>query len=291
MVQQFISNNSGAIAGLASSISGNSSAKKAVATQYKYNKALQEQAQQWQEYAARNKWAWDTQSKIDAGINPLYGLGNATVPTATSGSVGLPEMVTEKNNKVQAKLQGIQLGQDFAAKKAEIKLKEQETKTEYYNTQLRALDKINKQIEILYNEGELNFQKKKQIKELEKMQSEITTNLANAEKASAEAGNARMLTQKTKEEITGIKETNIGIKRTNQFYDKHPILGGFITGMKESGGSSYGTITSGAGTLLDIGKKFNNQALKGIKESRQTATMNNQKIRSYAAGKMIRKIK
>lgn len=272
MVMQAIS----AGAGIIGSLTNKGSAAKAAAEQYKYNLDLQKQAQEWQEYAAKNKWQWETESKEAAGINKLYGLGSATVPSSGVASTGQADYVGEQNNRVQQRLQGIQLGQDFAAKKAEIKLKEQETQTEYYNTQLKALEKIEQNIKNLYQQGELDYQKKRQVAELEEIRSRITKNIADAGRANAEAGTAR---QKT-----------IQIERINKWHENNPVASGFAIGASESGGGINGTtggvlgITSEIGTDLGItpSRRDNQKYLNAVKD----------KIRTYSArGRVMREHK
>ena len=86
--------------GIGSGISklfGGSSSAKAAAQQYNYSLALQKQAQEWNEYMYKHRYQFQRQDMENAGINPLFGMGQA--PTVTSGmnSAGMADYVGEQN--------------------------------------------------------------------------------------------------------------------------------------------------------------------------------------------------
>lgn len=205
---------------------GKSSSAKAAATQYKYNLALQQQAQQWSEYAAKNKWVWDRQAKESAGLNRLYGLSDSAIPGASGSSIGMPEMVSEESSKKQQALEALNMAQNWSAQQVQNEKTKQETKTEAVNTQLKMVEKISKQLDNLYKKKELDSYDKRLKIELEREKSEIIRNLASAGEANANAGTAR---ERTKTEIENRKPT----ERTNEWYNKHPKLSTFITGSTE----------------------------------------------------------
>lgn len=273
MVMQAI----GSIANLGSSIFGGSNAARAAKEQYEYNRQLQQQAQEWQEYAAKNKWQWETESKENAGINKLYGLGSASVPTATSGSTGQADYVGEQNNKANQVLQGIQLGQDFAAKKAQIKLQQQQTKTEEVNTNLKAIEKINAELETIYRKKELSYQDKKLKAELEETKSRIAKNIADTSKSYEEAGTARA---KTAQE----NEITEGIRRTNKWHKDNPTASGFAIGAKEGGGGYTGL---GVG-VADLINKGGRTVGFSQRDRQKQANYIKEKTRSYSVRGRIR---
>lgn len=210
------------------SLFGGGSAKKAAAQQFQNQMALQQQAQEWSEYMYRNRYQMQREDLEKAGINPLFGLGNAPATALGGGSAGMPEYVQEKQNKQQMILQGIQLGQEFSAKQAQIKNLDQQTETEKWTSMLEAQNVIGKQLENLYQKKELNYYDKQRKKELEKLSSEINESMERQKNIIEERRNLKTARKniEIQNEITG---------REAQWIKNHPMLSGFGIGADKVG--------------------------------------------------------
>ena len=80
--------------GLGSSALNYASSSKGIKEQYKYNTALQKQAQQWSTGMASTAHQLEVNDMRKAGLNPILsatGGSGASAPGATGGSVGLPD--------------------------------------------------------------------------------------------------------------------------------------------------------------------------------------------------------
>lgn len=230
---------------------GNDSAR-ALKMQYDYNLALQKQSQQFDEYMYKNRYQMQSEDLENAGINKLYGLSNAPTVTATQGSVGMPDIIGEKNNKIQRTLEMIGLATDWSAKKAQISKTQAETNTENVNTELKKIDKINAMLNAIYKNKEINWYDKRQAHELEKLKAETLNNLSKSEENYAMAGNARALTVKNLKE-TQIEDENSIInrkinKQAEEFIKKHPKIKGILGGTR-----AMSEILKGIGTTAGLG--------------------------------------
>lgn len=217
--------------------SGSQSAR-AAALQYQYNLSLQREAQKFNEYMYRNRYQMQVEDLEKAGINKLYGLGSAPTTSSVGGSVGMPDMVTEKNNRMQNFLTGIDLASNLTARQVQNEKIQQETKTEKVNTEIKKLEEINQELENIYSKKKINWFDKRQAAELEEIKSKITKNIEEAGEARERAQNARennnLIRANTKEtenkaEING---------REAQWIKDHPVLSGFGIGMKYLGPSA-----------------------------------------------------
>lgn len=229
-----------ALSGLIGKIGSSKNSARAAEQQYKYNLALQQQAQQWNEYMYKNRYQFQVQDLEAAGINKLYGLGSAPSITSGQGSVGMPDAVNETNGRLQQFLTGVSLAQDWSAKKVQMDKTRQETETEKFNTQLKSLEVIGKNIDNMYAKKNLSAFDKRLKAELEEARSRIIANISGAEqsragavKNMAEAGTARKMQGKITEETQSIKNANVISGLTAEYYKKHPILAGIAIGGRE----------------------------------------------------------
>lgn len=174
------------------------SAEKASARQYQYNLALQKQAQQWNEYMYKNRFKFQRQDLENAGINPLFGMGQAPSVTSGTNSVGMPDMVGEQNNKFNQMMSLLDFGQNLSAKRAQTKLIERQAQTEEQNTLLRTAEVLEKQI----NNKFLPEQRKA---ELKKMQADTLEALARTNESYASAGLKNAQTARENLELGPIK--------------------------------------------------------------------------------------
>lgn len=166
----------GSVMGLFSS----NSAAKAAERQYKYNLALQQQQQQWNEYMYKHRYQFQRSDMEAAGINPLFGLGQA--PTVTSGlnSTSMADDVGQQNNRFNALMSILDFGQNLSAKRAQTKLLENQALTEEQNTLLRTAEVLEKQISN-------KFLPKMKKQELLKMQADTLEALAKTNESYANA--------------------------------------------------------------------------------------------------------
>lgn len=171
----------GVIGGAMGLFSNSNSAADAAREQYKYNLKLQKQAQQWNEHMYQHRYQWQVDDLEKAGINKLYGLGTAPSMTSSASSVNAPEYVNENKAKMENALGMLNFGADLSAKRASTKLIEQQTKTEYYNTQLKLLETTTQELNNIYKKKELNWYDKKMKIELENTKSNTLKNLNDIE--------------------------------------------------------------------------------------------------------------
>lgn len=221
------------IKGLFGGGGGGGNAAAAAAQQYEYNLALQKQAQEWNEYMYKNRYQMQVEDLEKAGINKLYGLGNAPTVTSATNSVGMPGTVEERNGKMQQLLTGVEIARNWSAQKVEMEKVKQETATEFYNTQLKSLEVVGKQLENALSKKNLDWYDKRQIAELKRTYSEIQANLAGASNAYAQAGSARALANKYNAETNKIGFESVKTKAQADFYKKHPIIAGIAMGGQE----------------------------------------------------------
>ena len=239
MVQQFISkiawdqvgqnavnsltNNAiGKVMGLFSSNSNN--ARQAAELQYKHNLKLQEQAQQWNEYMYKNRYSMQVDDLKNAGINPLFGMGQAPSVTSGTNSIGMADMVGEQNNKFNQMLGLLDFGQNLSAKRAQTKLLERQAQTEEQNTLLRTAEVLEKQINNKY----LPEQRKAELKNL---QTDTLEKLARINESKAQT----KLINTTQH--AGARELSL----QKQFDKKHPIAKQWATALRRFGfGGSLG---------------------------------------------------
>lgn len=239
---------------------GGGSAKRAAQEQFNNQMALQQQAQQWAEYMYRNRYQMQREDLEAAGINPLFGMGSAPSTALGAGSAGMPEYVQEKQNKQQNILQGIQLGQEYSAKKAQIKNLEQQTKTEEWTTQLEALNTIGKHIENLQAKKELDNYDKKILKELRQMEASIAETISRTK-----LNNENTRYQRTARE--GVEAQNQITKREAKWIKDHPMMSGFAIGA----GKIVAPVSAGIGALagtyaaFKTGKGNNYSAKRGAR--------------------------
>lgn len=225
-----------------------SNSAKAAAQQYEYNLALQKQQQEWDEYMYRHRFQMQREDMLEAEINPLFGLGQA--PTVTSGlnSTGLADYVGEQNNKVQQFLGALELGQNLSAKRAETKLLKNQADTEAINANLKTIEVMEKNIDV--------DMKKLQLKYLpERIKAEIKEHLSNSYKNMADA-------QKSISDINTQKLNSMQTERINKFYEEHPKIGKWITGIGQGREAIFAglAIGGGAASIANNKKIKNNTA-------------------------------
>lgn len=254
----------GGALGLASSFFGNSgkNSARAAAEQYQYNLALQRDAQRFNEYMYRNRYQMQREDLEKAGINALYGLGTAPSVTSGTNSIGMPDYVGEKNNKVQNFLTGIDLASNLTARRVQNDKIKQETLTEYQNTELKKLERINSSLEALYRKKELDNYDKKLKAELQNMYSQTVKNIA-------EAGEAGARTKNINENTKGQGNMNIITGREAKWIEDHPIMSGLGIGIKYLG--------PGAKVIKDIAETGagNTKVGKAIKKANRGGTARN----------------
>lgn len=240
----------GSTFGSLGSLFGKSNTAKGLRDQFAYNMALQKQAQSWNEKVMKNRYQWQSDDLDAAGINKLYGLGSAPSPVSGTTGVGLPDYTTGKNGRLQKAAQLLDMAQNWSAKKAEIENIKQQTKTEWYNTQLKAYESINKEYETLLNKKELDNWDKKRKLELQEMKSRIEANIAKAGEArSAEALNTENVksAKQTRDIYKKIKEPEIEEANNKlEWRKKHPKLRNMETGAIELK-NTLGAIMTGVG--------------------------------------------
>lgn len=97
---------------LASNFLGRSQNASEVAAkrQYKYALDLQNRANEFSERMYRNRYTYMREDMENAKINPLIGLGGATAPSGTAGSVAMGTDAQEKLGIKQNYLQGLTVG-------------------------------------------------------------------------------------------------------------------------------------------------------------------------------------
>lgn len=213
-----------------------SNSAKAAAQQYQYNLALQKQAQEWNEYMYKHRYQFQRNDMESAGINPLFGMGQAPSVTSGMNSVGMADMVGEQNNKMQQILQALDLGQNLSARRAQTKLLENQAKTEEINTNLKTIEVMEKNIE--------TDMKKLQLKHLpQRIKAEIKEHLSNSYKNMKSA----------QKDISDVNTSTLNNKRTErieEWHRKHPKLSGLFTGLGEGGQALMGLAIGGGSVAV-----------------------------------------
>lgn len=219
------------IGSLVGGIMQSGNARKAAKEQYKYNLALQQQAQQWNEYMYKHRYQMEVTDKEAAGLNMLYGLSNAPSVTSGSNSVGMPEYVAEANGKLQNALTGVQLAQDWSAKKADIKLKETQQESERINQELTEIQKLTEQEKYLERRTknkwlpkQLENQNKYELNQIKALKRQIINSEIEEAKTKAEIGYTNIQSQTALENKNKISEETKEIERKNKWHEKHPIM-------------------------------------------------------------------
>lgn len=243
---------------IVSNFMNNSASAKAAKRQYQYNLKLQKQAQDWNEYMYKNRYQMEKADKLAAGLNQLYGLSNAPSVTSGMNSTSLGEDVAEANGRKQRIIEAIQTATDMQAKKVAMDKMKQETKTEELNTIFQGLKNIRQQIDNKLGQKQLDWYDRKQLKELQKTESEIKKNAADAvksyasaEKDRADAESARSMKLKTDAETYGIKNDN-AVKETKlRYWEENPDAYYIEKGVQEMGGGIIGNTVGG---LLGSGR-------------------------------------
>lgn len=215
---------------------GGGSSAQAAAQQYQYNLALQKQAQQWNEYMYKNRYTFQRQDLENAGINPLFGMGQA--PTVTSGmnSTGMADYVGEQNNKVQQFLSALDMGQNLSAKRAQTKLLENQAKTEEINTNLKTIEVEEKNILNAMNRIRLKFLPAREKAEIESQIAQSKQNITSAQKNISDINTSTLNNKKT--------------ERIEEWHRKHPKLSGVFTGLSEGGQALMGLAIGGGSVAV-----------------------------------------
>lgn len=216
------------------------SARKAAEQQYQYNLALQQQSQKWNEYMYKNRYQMQKDDLEKAGINPLFGLGQAPSVTSGMNSIGMPDYVNEQNNKFNNMMSLLDFGQNLSAKRAQTKLIEQQVLTEEQNTLLRTAEVLGRQLE---NE----WLPKEKKAEIENKIADTMDKLASV--------NERYANIKLKgTESARIAEETKPMKRYNKIIEKNPELGKIIEGLDRTGmtGKAFGMMLKQGGTGLRL---------------------------------------
>lgn len=219
--------------------SGNNSAK-AAAQQYQYNLALQKQAQEWNEYMYKNRYTFQRQDLENAGINPLFGMGQAPSVTSGTNSVGMADYVGEQNNKFNQMMSLLDFGQNLSARRAQTKLTEQQVLTEEQNTLLRSAEVIGKELENKWLPKEKEASLKNQY-------ADIMEKIAETNKKYAET---RLTNAKTARENL----EQAPMKRYEEMIRKNPELGRILEDLDRAGVSwkAYTNILKQGGTGLRL---------------------------------------
>lgn len=200
------------------------SAKKAAQRQYQYNLKLQQQQQQWNEYMYKNRYQMQVQDLKSAGINPLFGMGQA--PTVTSGlnSTSMADDVGQQNNKFQQILSLLNFGQELSAKRAQTKLLENQANTESINTNLKSLEVIQQQINNLKGQKDLKYYDKEKLAYLKNLESQTYNNIQQGQNAITDSILKGTMTARQKLE-------NKPLERYEKWIKENPKLGNALEGM------------------------------------------------------------
>ena len=210
---------------------GSSNSAKAAQKQYEYNMALQQQAQQWNEYMYKNRYKFQMQDLKNAGINPLFGMGQAPSVTSGTNSVGMPDAVGEQYNKFQQIMSILDFGQNLSAKKAQTKLLENQANTEAINTNLKSLEVIEKNINNIKGQKDLKYYDREKLAYLKNLESQTYKNLQEAQNNIAD----------TKLINTTERGTAREVKLQEEWDNKHRILKNIATTIRRFGfGGSLG---------------------------------------------------
>lgn len=178
-----------AISGIGATMSlfgGKSNSAKAAQQQFEHNLALQKQSQEWNEYMYKNRYQMQRGDLEKAGINPLFGMGQAPSVTSGTNSVGMADYVGEQNNKFQQAMSLLDFGQNLSAKRAQTRLLENQANTESINTNLKTMEVQTQQLENLRRKKDLTYQEKLLKSQLELNISQTNNNIMETQKKQAE---------------------------------------------------------------------------------------------------------
>lgn len=229
--------------GIGSGISklfGGSSSAKAAAQQYEYSLALQKQAQEWNEYMYKHRYQFQRQDMENAGINPLFGMGQAPSVTSGMNGAGMADYAGEQNNKFNQMMGLLDFAQNLSAKRAQTKLIERQAQTEEQNTLLRTAEVLEKQINN-------KFLPQTRKAELKKMQADTLEALARTNESYANAGLRNAQTARENLE-------SAPLKRYEEFVRKNPQLAKIIENIDKTGttGKALTSILKQGGTGLRL---------------------------------------
>lgn len=200
----------GLMGGLLGGLSSNksNSARKALQAQEESTMRLLKYQQDYNNWYTENQASMIMAGNKKAGIHPFYGLGNGHTPTSASAS--LPDYVGEQNAKINERKtltdaiqNGIQIAQDWSAKRAQIKLMENQANTEQYNTFLKRAEVVGQELKNLESKTNLTYQEKLLKTQLQKEYADINRTIA---------------------ETTRINLENEKNEVTNRYYRNHPLL-------------------------------------------------------------------
>lgn len=255
----------------ASLVNGANSAK-GLRDQYAYNKALMKEQYAYNVNMYKHRYQWQIEDLEKAGINKLYGLGEAPTTQVGGSSVGLPDYSKAKSSKAQRIVELLGMAQNWSAKKAQIENIKQQTETEYYNTQLKMYESVDKEYQSLLSKKELDGWEQKRKLELQKIKSEIENNLAGADEARSGSTlnrtNARRVNQDIEHNAIINKPEEEQAKDQEEWLKKNPKLKRVITygkELKEVLGILGGAAVGGAGVYKMAGKKAVGTAARAAK--------------------------
>ena len=198
----------------------------------------------------KHRYQWAREDLEAAGINPLYGINGTGAAGAGLATVSQPDTAGMINaiqnaNPIKAGVEMANWIRDFNIKRAQEKKLNQEAETEKFNTQLKAYEAINSQLQSLQRKKELNWYDKQMMTQLERDRSEIIKNLSNATESQSRTTNIKQMTE-TERERTGVeKQAKEAAERSNQFYKDHPNWGAVATFFKEMQAATGAVGTAG----------------------------------------------
>lgn len=225
------------IGGIMGLFGNKNNSAKAAAQQYQYNLALQQQQQQWNEYMYKNRYQMQREDMEKAGINPLFGMGQA--PSVTSGlnSTSLPDYVGEQNNKFQQALSLLDFTSNLSAKAAQTKLIQNQADTEKISANLKTLETQTQALENLRRKKDLTYQDKKAIAELKESMSRTMLNIEQTQTEQVQRGYIRANTGKAYAETRNQILNNKPLERHEKYMQNHPFMGGTLEGAKNNAGA------------------------------------------------------
>ncbi len=199
--------------------------------QFKYNKQLAQFQNDLNVNNYKNRFQWAAEDAEKAGINRLYGLGQGSVSGAGLATVSQPDSAgmmgaLQNANPIKAGFEVADWIRNFNLKKAQEKQVNQQTKTEEFNTQLRAYEAINQQIQNLKAQKELKWYDKVVLTELEQQRSAISANFAKIVETQERTFNIKEDTEAKKQETKVKAEAAEAANRVNKWHKDHPFLSG-----------------------------------------------------------------